>query len=66
MQEDDQAREPSTGETDSPQDPTSQRTGGDEVTTEMIERRAFEISLTSGASEEENWRQAERELREEA
>ena len=67
MQDDDQPRDPSTGETDSPQDPTSQRSaGGDEVTTEMIERRAFEISLTSGASEEENWRQAERELREEA
>lgn len=37
------------------------------LTREMIERRAFELSLTtSSTTPEENWRQAEQELREEA
>jgi hypothetical protein len=37
------------------------------ITDTMIARRAFEISLTEGsATSEENWKRAERELREEA
>lgn len=37
------------------------------VTREMIERRAFELLLTTPSmTPEENWRQAEQELREEA
>jgi hypothetical protein len=41
--------------------------GRPRITEEMIARRAFEISLTEPASKpEENWKRAERELREEA
>jgi hypothetical protein len=41
--------------------------GRPKITEEMIARRAFEISLTEPASTpEENWRRAERELRDEA
>jgi hypothetical protein len=36
------------------------------ITDEQIARRAFELSLTSGRSPEENWSQAEAELRREA
>ncbi|HZT90523.1 MAG TPA: DUF2934 domain-containing protein [Gaiellaceae bacterium] len=37
-----------------------------EITDEQIARRAFELWLTNGASPEENWAQAEAELRREA
>lgn len=38
-----------------------------EITDEMIARRAFELWLTNGsATPEDNWMQAERELREES
>jgi hypothetical protein len=41
--------------------------GRPRITEEMIARRAFEISLTEPAAKpEENWKRAERELREEA
>jgi hypothetical protein len=41
--------------------------GRPKITEEMIARRAFEISLTEPDSRpEENWKRAERELREEA
>jgi hypothetical protein len=36
-----------------------------EVTHEMIERRAFELWLVRGGTPEENWLEAERELRRE-
>ena len=36
-----------------------------EVTHELIERRAFELWLVRGGTPEENWLEAERELRRE-
>jgi hypothetical protein len=46
--------------------PMASENGRPEITEEQIARRAFELSLTSGRTPEENWAQAEVELRQEA
>jgi hypothetical protein len=46
--------------------PEDEERRGCEITDAMIARRAFELSLTNDSSPEENWKRAERELREEA
>jgi hypothetical protein len=50
---------------ESEQRPEPEREKTPTITHEMIERRAFELWLVRGGSPDDNWLDAERELREE-